>query len=111
MDGALAVLLGVILAVVAPRLWPKKAKTAGHDGDEYEKHDKPFTPLLSVCSQQPSISRRGAGQSDDPVENPGTHENHRWRYYDRIICRQVPHHRRELRYVDDGHYDGTVFTA
>jgi SH3 domain protein len=29
MDGALAVLLGVILAVVAPRLWPKKNRQTG----------------------------------------------------------------------------------
>ena len=29
MDGALAVLLGVILAVVAPRLWPKKKRQDG----------------------------------------------------------------------------------
>ena len=29
MDGALAVLLGVILAVVAPRLWPKKKRQGG----------------------------------------------------------------------------------
>ena len=29
MDGALAVLLGVILAVVAPRLWPKKKRPDG----------------------------------------------------------------------------------
>jgi len=29
MDGALAVLLGVILAVVAPRLWPKKIRQTG----------------------------------------------------------------------------------
>lgn len=29
MDGALAVLLGVILAVVAPRLWPKKKRQTG----------------------------------------------------------------------------------
>ena len=29
MDGALAVLLGVILAVVAPRLWPRKKRPDG----------------------------------------------------------------------------------
>jgi len=29
LDGALAVLLGVILAVVAPRLWPKKKRQDG----------------------------------------------------------------------------------
>ena len=29
MDGALAVLLGVILAIVAPRLWPKKKRQDG----------------------------------------------------------------------------------